>query len=123
MSNCRGAGSADLFRNLLELVKNHRPEILILVETRVPSAHARRVLRNSRLNRIAVVEANGFAGGIWLLCDEHRVDLEVVSLNDQVITVVVKRGSIVGVIGDLCLPQAGVPRSTLAVCSSVGDGY
>lgn len=37
-----------------------------------------------------VVEANRFEGGIWLFWDDSRVTLEVVTMMDQMISVLVK---------------------------------
>lgn len=37
-----------------------------------------------------VVEANRFEGGIWLFWDDSRITLEVVTMMDQMISVLVK---------------------------------
>lgn len=68
---------------------------LVFVETKVQSTADSIILQKTYLNRIYVAEACGFSGGIWLLWDDTLLDLEVISINDQIITMAVKNCTLV----------------------------
>lgn len=53
--NCRGAGNAAFLRNLASLVARHHPVLLGLLETRVSSLKADRVMRITRFNKLEKV--------------------------------------------------------------------
>lgn len=96
--NCRGAGSHPFYIHLMEMLRSHNPDVLALLETRVSSRHARRIVDNSHFTDFLAMEACGFAGGIWLLWDKHLVEVEVeeISMHDQMLNVLIKedvRGS------------------------------
>lgn len=42
--NCRGAASKKFFRHLSDLLSTHRPDILLLLETKVKSNNTQHVL-------------------------------------------------------------------------------
>ena len=94
--NCRGAGSDVFFRNLLDMLQQYKPAMLILLETRVPSSRGERILTHSYFDRFLPVEARGFAGGIWMFWEESRLDVELLSMNEQILNVAVKNGNKVG---------------------------
>lgn len=87
--NCKGAGSRYALRHLLLLIRNHNSDIWMLFETRVGSDQAQVVLSKSHFNGLCASEALGFAEGIWILWDKTKLDLELLSLDDQIITAVV----------------------------------
>lgn len=63
--NCQGAGSPDTKRAIIRLLRDHMPNVLFLMETRVSSVQARQIIRMSHLTHLAAVESRGFAGGVW----------------------------------------------------------
>lgn len=91
--NCRGAGSLDTHAYLMNMLQAHRPAVVALLETRVPSDRAKKLIQNSYLTNYTAVEAVGFAGGIWLLWDRNLVEVEALSHFDQVLNVGVQSGS------------------------------
>lgn len=65
--NCRGTNSTQLFFNIKDLVSIYKPNILVLVETRVHSQRVWPCLENRFFAGIIVVEAVGFSGRIWVI--------------------------------------------------------
>ncbi|KAI7998581.1 hypothetical protein LOK49_LG10G02370 [Camellia lanceoleosa] len=79
--NCRGAGNSAFKRNMSELIKNHKPEILILMETKVPFSSMGNFFNTMGFMAATIVDPAGRAGGIWLLWDLaqatiHKEDYE-----------------------------------------------
>lgn len=58
--NYHGAVSKDFFYHLLDLLRRHKPDMLILVETRTSSRRATNTLKVSSFNFVAVSKAVGF---------------------------------------------------------------
>lgn len=87
--NCRGAGSRIALRHLILLVRTQNPDILILEETRVSSRYIDQITAQTRFTASIVSEAYGFSGGIWILWDKDQVDLDLIELDEQIISVVV----------------------------------
>lgn len=90
--NCRGASSKTSHRHLRELLLVHMPDILILVETRCSSHNIEPIYRFSSFNSSVVSEAHGFSGGIWILWNDCNLEVEVLAIGEQLVTVVVKYG-------------------------------
>lgn len=91
--NCRGANSTQLFSNIKDLVSIYKPNILVLVETRVHSQRVWPCLENLFFFAgIIDVDAVGFSGKIWVIWDYTIVDMEVLSVTDQSITSAVNGG-------------------------------
>lgn len=87
--NCRGAGSSDTIRYIVRMVQDYKPNILFLMETRVPSVQAHRLLRKTHYSHIAAVEARGFAGGLWCLWDTADIKIRVLSHTAQVLNIAI----------------------------------
>lgn len=62
--NFRGAGAKETWLHLQDMIRFHKPSIVALLETRVPSVVGRRWMRKLGFTNILVVEAAGFSGGI-----------------------------------------------------------
>lgn len=62
--NCRGAGSKCFVRHLLQFVRQYKPTMLILVETRVSSVYVDYILSKTSYTNYSVFEACDFEGGI-----------------------------------------------------------
>lgn len=91
--NCRGAKSGPFHRHLQELLRRYTPMVLILLETTVNSGTSfPSIYKYSSFNKAVCAEAVGFVGGIWIIWDATVLDLEVVMVDDQVVTVIVRRG-------------------------------
>lgn len=76
----------------MRLVRDHKPNILFLMETRVPSVNAINILLRTHFNRIVAVEARGFAGGLWCFWDDQSLDIQILSYTTHVINVDIMNG-------------------------------
>lgn len=89
--NCRGAKSKAFHLHLQELIRSFKPTVLALLETKINSnLSAPYICKSSSFNKFVCAEAIGFAGGIWLFWDDTVIDLEVIAVDDQIITVIVR---------------------------------
>lgn len=87
--NCRGADSQAFLRHLKLLINRYKSNILVLIETRVNSLFADKIVDITNFSDKIVVEAVRFLGGIWVLWNGSKIHLEVVSLDDQIINLLV----------------------------------
>lgn len=62
-------------------MRSHKPDILILEETRVPSTLIDKITAKTYFNAKMVTEATGFSGGIWILWYASNLRLELLSLD------------------------------------------
>ncbi|KAL8168195.1 hypothetical protein V2J09_009694 [Rumex salicifolius] len=89
--NSRGAGGAAFLSTIRELIRSHDPSVVALVETHVSSGRADLVCRSIGFDGVLRVDADGFAGGIWLLWRTDLVTVTPISLDPQHITVEINR--------------------------------
>lgn len=66
--NCQGAGSKDFIRAALLFINTHRPDVIALLETKVPGARANEVCKKLKFDNWFRIESIGYSGGIWILC-------------------------------------------------------
>ena len=87
--NVRGAVSSDCKRNIKELVRSHKIEILIIAEPRISDRKADRVIRSLRFDGHAKVDAVGFSGGIWVLWKNSIGTVQVFEMGGQFLTIII----------------------------------
>ncbi|KAJ4833299.1 hypothetical protein Tsubulata_004319 [Turnera subulata] len=92
--NCQGAGKRKFVRNCNEFCRINKPEVLAIVEPRISGRRATQVVRRLRFSSSHRVEARGFAGGIWLLWDETRIQMSILFNHPQFIHAKVTRGDV-----------------------------
>lgn len=90
-----GAGLLRFFTNLKELVENHKPSSLFLLEPRVLSVKGRHILPHLYFTNLLAIEARGFSGSIWCFWDASRIQISVFAANAQSLTVGVMQGDCV----------------------------
>ena len=61
--NCRGAGKASFQNHVRELVNNHNPAILIIMETRVGGERAREITSRLPFDGVILTDTIGYSGG------------------------------------------------------------
>ncbi|GLT58776.1 hypothetical protein SLA2020_316440 [Shorea laevis] len=88
--NCRGAANDDFKRNAKEIIREHNPGIFIIMETKLAGERATEVARSLGLPKWELVDADGYAGGIWLLWDDSRFSVDILTKGSQVIHALVK---------------------------------
>lgn len=90
--NVRGAANLRGQRFAKELVRQNQPHIFVLLETHCTFQSVAHFWRKMGYTGCFIQEAQGFSGGIWVLCPLHR-DFTVISLDSfhQAITFSVTR--------------------------------
>lgn len=91
MWNCRGAASKKFLRTLKELLRTHKPCMLVLMETRCNGLRATEILQHTLFSNVEVVETQGFAGGIWLFWRHDLVEVEILTRHFQFINAIIRR--------------------------------
>ena len=86
----QGALKATFQNHVRELVQNHDPAIMIIMETHIGGDRAKDI--TDRLPFDGAIHTNtiGFAGGLWLLWNSDRVQVTQLALSEQEIHVLVK---------------------------------
>ena len=79
------------FKNYVrELVRIHDPAILIVMETRVGGDRAKEITNDLPFDGAIHTDTIGYAGGLWLLWNEDRVEVSKLANTEQEIHVIVK---------------------------------
>ena len=73
--NCRGAWKPAFKSHVRELVRNHDPAILIVMETRVGGDRAKEITNELPFDGAIHTDTIGYAGGLWLLWNKDRVEI------------------------------------------------
>ena len=88
--NCRGALKPNFQSYVRELVRNHNPGIMVVMETRVRRDKAKEITDRLPFDGAIHTETMGFAGGIWLLWNSDRVEVVRLTNMEQEVHVEVK---------------------------------
>jgi exonuclease III len=83
--NCRGVGNLNFRRNFSAFMRYHHLAIVVLMETHIFGQRAVSVSSALGFDRVVCSDTVGYSGGIWLLWDSAQVQLDVLSMNPQVI--------------------------------------
>lgn len=83
--NCQAEGNEDFRRVLKELVKDYCPNIVIILEPKVPSMGSTHFFSKIRYDKMLIVEVNGRASGIWLAFNSNKVQIMELGRHEQVI--------------------------------------
>ncbi|KAI7989214.1 hypothetical protein LOK49_LG13G00063 [Camellia lanceoleosa] len=89
--NCRGAGNKAFKRTMKELEKNHKPSIIVLMETKVVLSSMGLFFNKLGFTASSHVDPVGRSGGIWVLWDPFRVTVKALEVNAQVIHAKIQR--------------------------------
>ncbi|KAL7230437.1 hypothetical protein ACSBR2_008839 [Camellia fascicularis] len=73
--NCREAGNNAFKHNMHELIKSHKPAILILMETKIPYSSMGTFFNNMGFTAATIVDPIGRSGGIWLFWNTTQVTI------------------------------------------------
>ncbi|KAL7245795.1 hypothetical protein ACSBR2_001015 [Camellia fascicularis] len=84
--NCRGAGNKKFKKNLRELVQIHKPDLLVLMETKVELASMGMFFNHMGFTTSAHVDPVGRSRGIWMLWNPSLVNVRVTKASSQLIT-------------------------------------
>lgn len=89
--NCRGAGNDNFKRNFRDIINQHKPEMVALLETKVDLKSMGMFFKDLGLTAATHVDPNGRAGGIWILWDPSKVSLNTTHKTSQVIHTTVQK--------------------------------
>ena len=87
--NVQGVGNK--ISTIRDLVRVHRPSMLVLVETHISGAQATNVCDRIGFSGKLRVEAQGFAGGIWMFWREEDIGVTAYGSSSQHLTVEIKK--------------------------------
>ena len=88
--NCRGARKPAFKSYVKELVRNHDLAILIVMETRIEGDMVKEITDELPFDGAIHTDTIGYAGGLWLLWDEDRVEMSQLANTEQEIHMIVK---------------------------------
>jgi len=91
--NVRGATNATSKRHCKELIKKYHPSICVLLETHVQFGRVASFWNRLGYFPAVIVEANGHAGGIWVLTSGGNFSVSTADVMAQCATVKIKVGS------------------------------
>ncbi|KAL7229399.1 hypothetical protein ACSBR2_007994 [Camellia fascicularis] len=83
--NCRGIGNKIFRRNLRELIRVHRPNVVALFETKVLFSSMGLFFNHLGFTASTIVDPVGRVGCIWLIWDPTQVLVSAHITNSQVI--------------------------------------
>ncbi|CAL5337103.1 unnamed protein product [Camellia sinensis] len=89
--NYRGVGNQRFKRTMRELVQIHKPELLILMETKVEFKSVGMFFNCMGFTASAHVDPIGRSGGIWMIWNPNVVNVRVVEGSSQLITTTISR--------------------------------
>lgn len=81
--NVRGAGGTEFRRVFRDTVAQHKPNLVILTETRLSGERAQNTINNLGYEKHYKVDAMGFSGGLWMLWDPNAVDVDIIGSSFQ----------------------------------------
>ena len=88
--NCRGALNVDFIRRIFEMAINHRPSIMVVMETRVEGDRARKIIEGLPFDGYITTDCVGYAGGFWMLWKTKDVEVSHLSSTEQEIRASIK---------------------------------
>lgn len=89
--NCRGAGNDNFKRNFRDIINQHKPEVVALLETKIDLKSMGMFFKDLGLTAATHVDPNGRAGGIWILWDPSKVSLNTTHKTSHVIHTTVQK--------------------------------
>ena len=83
MWNCRGALNSEFKRKVCELVANHRPSIMVIMETRVGGERAKKIIEGLPFDGFITTDTIGYAGGLWILWNKEGAEISLLANTEQ----------------------------------------
>ncbi|XP_028113727.1 uncharacterized protein LOC114311755 [Camellia sinensis] len=81
--NCRGAGNKIFKRNLVEIIRSHKPEILILMETKVAFSRMGNFFNRLGFTASTIVDPVSRVSGFWIVWYTNHVNVKASSVGSQ----------------------------------------
>ncbi|XP_028091500.1 uncharacterized protein LOC114291824 [Camellia sinensis] len=77
--NCRRTTNPHFRRHFNNLMVDHRPQLVVLTETRVGGSRGAALCLNLGFSKYHIVETHSFAGGIWLLWNDLEIHCDIIA--------------------------------------------
>lgn len=74
--NSRGVLKPNFQKHVRELVRNHNPTIMVIMETRLGGERAREITDRFPFDGAIYTETIGFIGGLWFLWNLDMVEVD-----------------------------------------------
>lgn len=81
--NCRGAINPNFGSVVSNMIRKHRPAIMIISETKVCGDKAKGIIDRLPMDGANVANSIGLSGGLWVLWDSEQVELSDLSSTEQ----------------------------------------
>ena len=88
--NSRGTLKPNFQSHIRDLVQNHDPAIMVIMETKLGGARAKEITDKLPFDRAIHTEPIGYVEGLWLLWNLDRVEVEALANTKQEIHVELK---------------------------------
>ena len=88
--NCRGALKPSFQKHVRELIQNHDPIILVVIETKVKGERAREITDKLPFDGAIHTETIEYAGGLWVPWNVDKVEISSLANTEQEIHIVLK---------------------------------
>ena len=85
--NSRGALKPNFQSHICDLVQNHDPAIMVIMETKLGGAKAKAITDRLPFDGAIHTETIGYAGGLWLLWNSDRMEVKALANTEQEIHV------------------------------------
>lgn len=85
--NCSGAKNQEFLREMREMMRHHKPSLLILLEPKISGTMATEVCKKLKNTQWIHSEVEGFSGSIWVLWDENDIQVRPRYVHQQFVHV------------------------------------
>ncbi|GLT29839.1 hypothetical protein SLA2020_046800 [Shorea laevis] len=77
--NCRGVAKSNLHKGVMGLKHIHNLSMMLILETKLAAQDARDPVAFLGFPKSCIVDVEGLTRGLWLLWDDLKVNVDVVS--------------------------------------------
>ena len=91
--NIRGAGNSEAKQQTHSLVSRFKPSLFAVMETHISFHKVRRTWMKMGYEPVAIEEAQGHSGGLWILSSTSGISYSVVDSCSQAITVEISKAN------------------------------
>lgn len=84
--NVRGAGKRSFAQSIRDLIHLYHIQLLVILEPHISGARALSVIQAIGFTKFFVVEADGFAGGLWMLWNDEALNIQILECSHYTIT-------------------------------------
>ncbi|KAM7487447.1 hypothetical protein LguiB_024931 [Lonicera macranthoides] len=91
--NCRGAGNEEFKANMTDLVREHDPDMVALIETKVPLSSIGNYFEQFGYIASTYTDPVGRVGGIWILWNPSILNMRDMHISSQCIHMIITKNN------------------------------